>query len=567
MPLSKGTMSDRERFDFEAQLARDMQTYLADTREDLEARKNGVPTANGGGGFQFVGYTQLERFYRGDQWFQAEPEGASQRIDNYCAVIVDNISSLVFDDQPEINCPTDDPADDVLEARAEAKERLIQRVYTDNEAATEFDELSKVGSLYGDTYLMGPWMEKVDELGNLIALDDARGKWVIRFAHVENPAAIRPIWEDTSFKRMFGYIHEERILLAKAEALYGAAAKARGIKFDKSIADTTGEIRADRDTHQPMVMIRKLWTKELMAVFIKDKLVDYWFHNWGFVTLEHIKNTYTPNHPGGKSDLEDLIDPQGKHNRIANDLANLLRWVSSINLWGKNVEGMQALVAGLSRIYALPDEGELHAFEKTGDPYVAQTAVGQARSSIIDIAGVGESFLSSSQLSVASGRALALAFQGTLRKLNPRLKRYAVALQKMNSKILRLYELYFPETKAVIRGDYRNEVFLAATVLRNVVDTINKLQSGLISLDTAQKEVGVKQVKTEQRMIKKTLQDPVLGPQIARQPALLPQLQEGANQPGEQPIPGPGQRFASPGGAVAGNNQQASGAAPTPVTE
>src|SRR3990167_4762312 len=103
---------------------------------------------------------------------------------------------------------------------------------------------------------------------------------------------------------------------------------------------------------------------------------------------------------------------------------------------------MQALVAGLSRIYSLPDEGELHTFEKPGDPYITNTYVQQRRAAIIDISGISESMLSSSQVSVASGRALALAFQGVIRKLNPRMKRYAAALQSMNRNILKLYEIY-----------------------------------------------------------------------------------------------------------------------------
>ena len=101
-------------------------------------------------------------------------------------------------------------------------------------------------------------------------------------------------------------------------------------------------------------------------------------------------------------------------------------------------------------------------------------------------------------------------------------------------------------------------------MLRNIVDTINKLQSGIISLDTAQKESGVAQPKMEQRMMRKNLGDPVLGPQIARQPSLLPRLQEGQNQPGEAPLPAPGNRVSSAAGAPAANNQNASGAAPTP---
>jgi hypothetical protein len=288
-----------------------------------------------------------------------------------------------------------------------------------------------------------------------------------------------------------------------------------------------------------MVNIDEYWTDQIMAVFVNDKLLDFYVHDWGFVPLQPVKNNYVPNYAYGKSDIEDILDPQLSHNRVNNDLANLLKWISSVNLWGKNLEGMQALVAGLSRIYSLPDDGELHAFEKTGDPYITNTFVAQRRSAIIEISGVSEAMLSTSQISAASGKALALAFQGTIRKLNPRAKRFRVCLKHLNENILKLYEKYFPETQKIIEGDYRNEVFLPTTLLRNIIDTINKFQSGIISQDTAMREAGVAQPNLEKKIMRKDLQDPVLGPQVARQPALLPRLNEGQNVPGENPMAAP----------------------------
>lgn len=558
-------MTPRERADFELKLAKEFATAKDDTKHDLFMRVNGVPARAGGSGYQFAGYTQLERFYRGDQWSRDEPPGASQRTDNYCAVIVDNISSLIFDDEPEVNCPTDDPTDDILEVKAELKEDLIRRVYDDNDSMVEFDEWSKTASLYGDGYLKGPWMERVSKSGKTLSPDDASGSWQIRFGHVENPGAIRQVYADAKFKKLLGFIDETRISFSKAMMLYGDRARAKGIDLAKTVRTATLN-RSDADTQAPMVMISEYWTDEYFAVFVEDKLLDYYFHNWGFVPLEHVKNVYVPNHPYGKSDIEDVLDPQLAHNRTNNDLANLLRWISTVNFWGKNLEGMQALVAGLSRIYSVPEDGELHTFEKPGDPYITNTYAQQRRSAIIEISGISESLLSSSQVAASSGRALALAFQGTIRKLRPRMIRFAAALQHLNANILKLYELYYPETKKIIGGDYRTKVFLPATILRNIIDTINKLQSGIISLDTAQKEAGVKQPRLEQKLMKKNLEDPILGRQIARQPQLLPQLQEGQNQPGQNPIPGPGAKYASPGGAVAGANQNAAGAAPPPVT-
>ena len=559
MPLTKGSLTPKEIREKELDIAKEFLLAKEDTKFDLQRRVNGVPAQMGGGGYQFAGYTTLERFYRGDQWNAPEPPGAAQRTDNYCAVIVDNLSSLIFDDDPDVSAPTDDPSDDLLEIKAETKEALVVRVWRDNNSRVEFDELSKGGSLYGDSFIKGPYMEKDKKNGD---------KWKIKFHHIEDPASVRVVWADGRFKDIGAFIEETRYSLSRALLLYGDAARAKGIDLMKEAkVDGLREGRVDYDTRIPMVTIAEMWTDERMSLHVNDKTLDFYFHNWKFVPLIHIKNSYVPNYPYGKSDLEDVLDPQLAHNRTMNDLANFLRWVSTVNMWGKNLEGMEALVAGMSRIYSLPDDGELHAFEKTGDPYIANTFVQQRRAAIIDIAGISEAMLSSSQTSVASGRALALAFQGTLRKLGPRMKRYEAALEQLNENILRLYEIYFPKTKMVIEGDYRTEVRLSATLLRNIVDTINKLQSGIISLDTAQKEAGVARPRMEQKVMRKNLQDPLLGPQMARQPALLPQLQEGQNQPGEQPTPGPGQRFSSPGGAPAAANQQASGAAPTPVTE
>lgn len=561
----KNQMTPAERQTREFEIHKEFILAKEDTRFDLNMRINGTPATRGSSGKQLAGYKTLEQFYRGDQWDHDESPGASQKTDNYCAIIVDNLSSLLFDDDPEINCPTDDPTDDLLELKAEAKERLLWKVWKDNDYEVEFDAWSKQSSLYGDGFLKGPWMERVDKNGRIISPDSSEGTWRIRFAHIENPAAIRLIYADASYRKLMGYIQSDRISLSTAERLYGAAAKAKGIKIVAQIQPQTEIVKLTTQTQQPMVNIDEYWTDTTMSLFINDELLTFNDHNYGFVNLNYVKNTYIPNHPYGKSDIEDVLDPQLSHNRTNNDLANLLKWISSVNLWGKNLEGMQALVAGLSRIYSLPDDGELHAFEKTGDPYVTNTYVQQRRSAIVEISGVSEALLSGPQGGAQSGRAVALAFQGTIRKLNPRSKRFRSCLQDMNANILKLLEIYYPKLKPIINGDFRNEVHLPSTLLRNVVDTINKFQSGIISQTTAMREAGVAQPKLERKLMVKDLQDPILAPQVARQPSLLPQLQEGQNQPGEAPMMGPGNPgAASPAGAIAGNNSHAAGGAPVP---
>lgn len=565
-PKPRAELSDGERGSYEHQVVMEFLGVKEDTKSDLTTRMNGVSAKAGGSGYQFVGYARLEQFYRGDQWSANEPQGASQRTDNYCAVIVDNLSSIPFDDLPEINCPTDDPTDDLLEMKAEMREKFLMRVWEDNHAEVEFDKWSKQTSLYGDGFIVGPYMEKTNKYNEIVSPNEP-GEWQIRFRAVENPASIRVVFADNSFDRRLGFIESQRISVAKATILYGAQARQRGLKLEGTVNSTVSALMTGiADSQIPMVNVDVYRTARVDSVYINDQLLDWYAHDHGFVPLVYARANYSPNYPYGKSDLEDSLDPQLLHNRVNNDLANLLKWLSGINLWGKNLEGMQALVAGLSRIYSLPEDGELHTFEKPGDPYITNTFTQQRRSAIIEISGVSESLLSTSQLSNTSGRALALAFQGTIRKLNPRIKRFRAELSEMNANILRLAEIYFPKTKTFVGGDYRNQVFLPVTLLRNIVDTINKLNSGIISQETAMREAGVAQPKMEKKIMRHDLEDPILGPQIARQPSLLPRLNEGQNGGGANPMPAPGNApSASPAGAVAAASQQASGAAPVPA--
>ena len=134
-------------------------------------------------------------------------------------------------------------------------------------------------------------------------------------------------------------------------------------------------------------------------------------------------------------------------------------------------------------------------------------------------------------------------------------------------------EKYWPETKEVIMGDYSSEVSIISTLLRNIIDELNKMQSGVQSLTTTQTNIGVPQPKIEQKRMKRDLMDPILGPQTARQPGMLqvqmqgPEQEPGAvGEDGNQlpPAANQGGTIAGPEGAVAGANQRAGGGAPVP---
>jgi len=571
MMTYKEKMTDKEIAKFEEELKNDYIDHKGETEKDLDFRINGVRATRGSSGKQFVGYRTLEQFYRGDQWDHDESPGASQRTDNYCASIVDTFSSLLFDAPVEVNCPSQDEADELLEMKAEFKEKLLKKVYDDNDADDiVFPELSKCGSEFGDAFIKGPFIDKNGSTD--------KKEWKIRFYNVENPANIRIIFLDENYKDIYGFIDTTSISPMKCEKDYGEKLSERGMgtadiikKYRKagSINSTSQPNINSQQTYQKMLRKNEYWTDQVMAIFIEDELVDWYWHDWGFVPLVYIKNIYVPNHPYGKSDIEDAIDPQMFYTTVNNDLANALKFLSTINLKGKNLDGMEVLVHGLSKIFNIPDEGELDPIQRAGDPYASSNFVSSRRQAILDVTGQSEALMSSIQSGQVSGRSMSMALQSVIRKLSPRIKRYQRSLRILNKNIFKLFEIYFPETKEIIMGDYTSEVNIISTLLRNIIDELNKLQSGVQSLTTTQKNLGIPQPKIEQKVMKRDLSDPVLGPQTARQPGLLqmnnPEASipptEGEGGGGLPPSPNQAGTSASPAGAIAGANQRAAGGA------
>jgi len=572
----KTEMSKKEQLKFEEALKQDYINHKGETEKDLTFRLSGVKTTRGATGYQFVGYDTLGQFYRGDQWDHDEPPGTSQRTDNYCASIVDNFSSLLFDAPVEVNCKSQDETDDLLEMLAEFKEKMLKKIYDDNDADDiVFPELSKTGSLYGDTFIKGPLLEMNGS--------DKKKDWEIVFFNVENPANIRPIFEDENYRKLYGFIDTTSISPMKAARIYKNQMSSRGISIADLVKKGKGKaigkmgMRAQpnvlsQQTYQTQIFRTEYWTDKIMAIFLEDELIDWYWHDWGFVPLEYIKNNYVPNHPYGKSDIEDSIDPQLFYTRVNNDLANALKFLSTINLKGKNLDGMEVLVHGISKIFNIPDDGELDAIPRSGDPYASGDFVGNRRRAILDVSGMSEALTSSVQNSNPSGRAMSMALQSVIRKLNPRIKRYQKSLRSLNKNILKMLELYWPETKEIILGDYSSEVSIISTLLRNIVDELNKLQAGVQSLTTTQTNLGIPQPKIEQKRMRRDLMDPVLGPQTARQPGLLMQPgpegepgTPGENGQGMNPAPG-NQAGVGQEGAVNMSNQQASGGATVPPT-
>jgi hypothetical protein len=89
---------------------------------------------------------------------------------------------------------------------------------------------------------------------------------------------------------------------------------------------------------------------------------------------------------------------------------------------------MEVMVHGLSKIFNMPEDGELEPIGRAGDPYASSNFVSGRRQAILDVTGTSEALMSSIQSSQVSGRSMSMALQSVIRKISPKIKRRFVSL-------------------------------------------------------------------------------------------------------------------------------------------
>jgi hypothetical protein len=147
------------------------------------------------------------------------------------------------------------------------------------------------------------------------------------------------------------------------------------------------------------------------------------------------------------------------------------------------------------------------------------------KNDIHQLSMISEIFYGGSMTAKATGRALSVLMQGINNKIRFKQQYWKVALQKLNSHILKLVETYFPESKQLIQGYYKTDIILSSVLIRNITDEINKFNMKLQSLATTMKNVGVPNPREEMKIMKREWNDMDLAIEISRSPEMRMQIQ------------------------------------------
>lgn len=558
-------------------------TYLdsrsADLETDTQNRLFGTKNKSGSG-YRRAGYNILRDFFEGDQWFTTREEGATMKVTNFVRMTVDNYTFFMTQDQPEIDVPPRDPLDDVENARVHEVEKLITEIFDDNQWFNIFFAAVQNGSLLGDSIIVGPFY------------DEQRGK--IWMKNVKRPEYIRIVWKSEDYDEILGYMFYYYLAPEAAQSMFGDKLAALGIDIRTIVGSeqtaTAGLASTGQQTMKQRVAIRDFWDENIHLVAINNRIIEYKVHNQGFIPIVHVPNIPHPTEPWGISDAEDLLDPQKSYNELTSDMQDIVRQVAFASIFGKNLD-VEEIQSGVAKIYDLGDESEVFGDPRNTNYPFLQGFLGDLKGEVDITSGMPDLFQGGKSVQNVSGRALSVLMTPINNRVRSKENRWAIAIKQIVKNMELLVEKYIPNGDLLIQHWYKVDVFFPGTLVRDVTDELNKFIQKVQSQVTTMKNIGIASPKDEQVLMKKELSDAQIAIEISRNPQLQvaliqqavaaaqqkaqagaanaaaaagPTLNNGQNQPGDQPASAPGNptgTSASPGGAVAAA-ASAGGAAP-----
>jgi len=529
----------------------DLVNYVKEIRPQLEA--DAANRLNGDG--VLAGYENSRKMFRGEQWLEGEER---TRIYNYLFHNVRSMTALLTNEAVEHTAIVDDISDPVQQILAAERQRLIELVHVNNDFVNFFKQLSIVASSQGDCVIAGPFWDP-DE------------KQIFYFS-VDKPEDFMPIWKDDSYREMVGFILRKNVYIKEIERQFGKQLKARNITITqiKDPVSAVGVVEAVTGNSiyrkkkiattpgLPMGTIEYYYDENNWGVFINRELVEWKEHNYGFVPGGYINNYPNPGSPNGISDIENLFDPQRAYNEWEDRLEKVMRGAIRQKYWGKSLpDSLQSIPNDASLdIYDLgSDEATINAFPPTGNPLGADAWTHNKLVDLKSIGALSDIFFGGqggASMTRSTGRALSTLMTGVNITVADKIPRFKRAFEQLDENIARLYSKFVTGAKPIFAGNFRFDAFIPATILRNPTDELNKQLFKVQSLHTTRKNLGIPDPLAEAKLVEKDLSDPVLIPEISKQP----QMQMTRIQP---PQPQPDMSGATPGtpGEMGGPNLEA----------
>lgn len=458
---------------------------------------------------------------------------------NYLSQIVDKLTNFLTTKPPVTNVPPRMADDPVEVERAINIKYFLDKVHHENKFKYFFKRSSHIQSLFGDTFIYGPYWDPVEEK--------------ICYEWIEDLGNLHVGWQDNKFQKIDWFAINSLESIDSIKEKYGIDVG----PFEGTIIMGTYPLqtptkrwteRVDKQTMIQEALVTHYWDGEVFMIVInEDTIVQYVKHEYGFVPLWKVENIHIDNRPFGKSDIDELIDANVELIERMGDAGDSIRQgavvrFKVINDPNFDVDSVKAGSNG-QFLFVNGEKADIGAVRAEVNIAPYEMYIKNLMQIIYDLGLPAVAW--GGHTGVTTGRALDMQYQAITDKIENKRVVWEIALEVLNERILMLGEKYIKGMKKIIDGHYVTEFEwanpLPTSLSETIVNVSNKKDRGIISYHTALKELGYKDPDAEMDLMIQEWNDPKWAPVMAKNALLTEGIQKAIQdvfgRPGAIPIP------------------------------
>jgi hypothetical protein len=402
------------------------------------------------------GYKGLLDFYHGVHWENRARRGEKQLTFNYTKVVVDKVASYLMSGVKFVVEAVRDS--DEAKSRAQRAERLLHRVYEDNNLEQLDFETEIDCAVLGDACFKVVWDAETKSVR--VTAPDIQG--------------IYAWWVGDDTSRVWRVASKYSLFPEEAEVLYNL--KPRG----------------------KTASIVELWTVRDFELWLDDIQVEKKPNPYGFIPFVIYPNLREPKKFWGVSDLLQIMEPQRELNRAMSQLSRILELSGNPIAVLENVEQSEDIAVKPGAVWNVPEDAKAYLLDllQGGGVGLHMDYINLLYRTLHDVAESPRAAFGGTERDL-SGVALEIELQPLLQKVRRKRLIRTDAFTRRNRLILRLLEKYQNEDF----GDNHLRVVwnpvLPQDLSRLVSNEQVLVQNGIHSRRRAMDEMGVKDPDTE----------------------------------------------------------------------
>lgn len=436
-------------------------------------------------------YMEDRQFYNGEEsefWKGiTKAPGKYKDVFNYPKVIVDKYAAMLSTPIYDFECPVDDVEEEEERNAADLREKTIREVQDRNHWKAVFRKGAVSGSLFGNTYFKVYIVGKGEDREIVIK-------------HIDIPDNVYIGYASNDYDEVEWCAYKYRLSKKKIEQLYNK-------KVD---AGDMGDIAGLESKSQTMVSVIDYWDIDKNVIIAGNTVLKNEKNDYGFIPFIHIPNISTPGNPFGTNDIDIVKDVITSYGQALCDQGDLLDSFVNPKIKAKNMPRVPASWFSKSsntnaQVFPLRKDQDIDYLQWGGNIWPMKEHLQELKENLYRLSSLPAVAFGEQIGSVITGFGLSIQYHATIQKVTFKRGNWDKGLRQLHSYILRLTEIIDPKAKEYIKEQYDTKVIWPEVLPKDssthILNTTNKLNAGIISLETAMKDSSVQSPTDEKKML------------------------------------------------------------------